>query len=211
MSLFDISKDDQFRSLPRPNANDLIQNRLAHGTTQNHQAGEEVSPDGLKFRERQLLAQQDGDNKAVFGFLESTNKFGLKVAKAGYDVLTATDSQLIFNSEQNVFKIVQTGTTSVTVPAGYSDSVPYTASVAHGLGVAPAILAYVQSTSAAIGGAQGSPLPVIVNTSFPFAYAGLVDCSVTTTTVVFTVAGTVAGQLNGIWTFRYYLLQETAT
>jgi hypothetical protein len=128
MSLHDISKNDPMRSLPKPNTNDNVTNRLAHGTTQNHNAGEQAIGDGLKFKERQILARQSGTNKAVYGFLESTNEFGLKVAKPGIDVLTAEDIDLIFDSENNVFKVLDTGiivTSGNSVPGvanGFSDS-----------------------------------------------------------------------------------------
>jgi hypothetical protein len=89
-----------------------------------------------------LLGQNDAGNVVV------------KLAKPGYDVKTATNDQLILNSEQNVFKIVATG--YITIPSytvvisnvaggyvGQSSVVTY----AHGLGYRPGIMSFVESAT----------------------------------------------------------------
>jgi len=43
------------------------------------------------------------------------DSFAMKVSQSGVDVRTATNDQLVFNSENNIFKIVRTGT--FTLPA----------------------------------------------------------------------------------------------
>jgi len=51
----------------------------------------------------------NGTALAQFGQF-ADGSIALKVAKTGYNVSVATDDQLIFNSNQNIFKIIQTGT-----------------------------------------------------------------------------------------------------
>lgn len=209
MSLFDVDKksDNGQRLNPAPNSNDEMADRLAHGTTQNHNAGEEAQADGLKLKERQILAVQDGFNKAVFGFYGDANKFGLKVAKDGFDVLTAVNADLVFNSEQNVFKIVQTGTITVTKPAGV-----YTgdATVTHNLGFTPSVMAFS-------GENGGVPLPdfSIFTSGTDGGKIWRLVCisSVTTTAVTFSYdTPSIGFGTTGPLTvdIKYYLLQETA-
>jgi hypothetical protein len=147
MSLHDISKDHAERLEPKPNHNDINKAPRAHGTTQNHNAGEEATADGLKFKERQILANQDGNVKAAFGFFGTANKFGLKVAKAGYDADTAADTQLIFNSEQNTFKIVATGTITVAGTGGATTT--NWSSISHGLPFAPIAVGFLNHANVA--------------------------------------------------------------
>lgn len=147
MALHDIGRTHGKRLNPAPNSSDKVSNRMAAGTTQNHNAGEEALSDGLKLKERQVLAVQDGQNKAIFGFYGTANKFGLRVAEDGVDVLIATDDQLIFNSEQNVFKIVYVGfinsaAASASNGGSGAGSDLQTVSYAHGLGYTPVVLAY---------------------------------------------------------------------
>jgi len=60
--------------------------------------------------------------------------YGIKVAKPGYDVRTAEDSQLIFSSAYNTLKVVASGTISVNKPAGNPIG---TATLTHNLGFRP--------------------------------------------------------------------------
>jgi hypothetical protein len=205
MSLHDISKNHGQRLNPKPNSNDEQKNPMAHGTTQNHNAGEEAEADGLKFKERQILAKQDGDNKAVFGFLESTNAFGLKVAKEGYDVLTAADENLVFNSEQNVFKIVATAATSITALAPVNSA---TVAVTHNLGFTPTIIAYVNNAG------QYVPIPFTIwsasAASKGQAELALFINTVNSTQIVFQLDNYNALFTGTVYPIKYYVVQETA-
>lgn len=133
--LHDIDKSgDTNRLNPTPNQNDQQIDRLAHGTTQNQNSGEEATADGLKFQERKIITKVDGTDKMVYGF-QSDGSYGLtfsdgsnqrlligpdsthadviKISKPGYDASTAADANLIFNSGQNLFKILEVKTATV--------------------------------------------------------------------------------------------------
>lgn len=68
----------------------------------------------------------------------STNSFGLKIAKEGYDVKTANILQQTFNSEKNSIKIATSGTSSATVNTDYNFL------ITHGLDVVPGYLIYFE-------------------------------------------------------------------
>lgn len=75
--------------------------------------------------------------------------YGFKVSKEGVDVYTATNEQLIFNSDsQSIFNIidsdtVSTPTLSIADPgAAYSYNLA-TTTIAHGLSYTPTIFAYI--------------------------------------------------------------------
>lgn len=205
MSLNDVDKNNSKRLDPGLNANDSVANRFAHGTTQNHNAGEEGSADGLKFLERQIIAKQDGYNKAAFGFYGVSGKFGLKVAKDGYDVLSTEDSNLVFNSEQNSFKIVASDTLRINATALGSG---YGSSVEHSLGSPPIVVASVKSPNDPAGVYRMCPYSRWNSSTNYIA----VDVYSQANTITFNVdLGSAAGSGNiGEWVFKYYILQETA-
>ena len=145
----------------------------------------------------------------------------LKVAKAGIEVSTAPDAQLIFNSNQDVFKIVKTGTLflphcSYTQTgtnqwlSGFNSS-----QVAHNLGFTPIIIAV---TATSYG--QYFPIPYTSGGVGSFNNVSWESVSVSTdgTNVYAQVDATgFSGTLAGTFTFssndytiKYYLLQETA-
>lgn len=67
------------------------------------------------------------DNKTLMHFgLDNQGERSIKVAKEGYDSLTATNDQLIFNSNQNTFKVAATGV--IQIPA-VSSGIPGTPNV----------------------------------------------------------------------------------
>lgn len=140
------------------------------------------------------------DGKVLIAcYINSLGKPILKVAKEGYDATTATNDQLIFNSDQNVFKIVTNSTTSLTTSTGgATDRV-----VAHNLGYVPVMLAYME-----FPGVAGSRvnLPYIETGPSGIEIVGSVD----STNVTFECR--VADPLGpNTYQIRYYLLQETAS
>jgi hypothetical protein len=218
MSIHDIDKQTGGRVAPQPNTNDDVQQRMAQGTNQVQNSVEGEDDRGLRTLERQILAVQDGTNKAVMGFYGEDNKFGLKVAKDGYDVLTAKPSDLIFNSENNVFKIVASGEASVTKPAAdTSETVEVNLeeySSYFESGSYPIALVYSES----YGGVQ-LPVSYVETTGTDAGKASLlmryeIDIQPHLFISVFTPnysAGANPNYTNEInINFKYYLLQETA-
>ncbi len=65
--------------------------------------------------------------RIVLGEIDGSGNYGMKVSKAGFDAKTAADSDLIFSTAFNLFKIHSTGTTSVTIPARPAPAAPTTA------------------------------------------------------------------------------------
>lgn len=65
---------------------------------------------------RRIVTEDNSDKRVFLGKIgDGANDWGMKVSQEGVDVASATDSQLVFNSANNLFKIVDTGT--ATVPA----------------------------------------------------------------------------------------------
>lgn len=94
----------------------------------------------------------------------------IKISKAGVDVTTATDDQLTFNSQQNVFKIVKK--ISTAIPAWnttYNGVTTYGGSqiiVPHGLTFTPIVNAYAKAeivdiATSNILASTYVPLPII--------------------------------------------------
>lgn len=212
MSIHDIDKQTGGRVAPQPNTSDDVLQRMAQGTNQIQNAGEE-DDSGLRTLERQILAVQDGTNKAIMGFYGEANKFGFKVAEDGVDVLTASDDQLIFNSENNVFKIVSSNSFSVGGTSMSSGSTT-TTTVPHGLGYIPVIHIYVNAEAVAAlqggGGLTGLPLTYVVVPNAPmFTIQYRIDEDNLYIDFINHLGGTV--NITGYtWDFKYYLMQETA-
>ena len=135
--------------------------------------------------------------------------YGFKVAKPGYDVTTAGNANLSFNSAYNTFKIVLTGT--LTIPAtsaGTTGSI----NVSHGLSATPAFVAYSQNPSLptiynqlpfgppVVGGANDGKMQFYIS-----AYSSSTLFS--TSIDVMTLYGGSSVPI----TVKYYLLQETAS
>ena len=146
-----------------------------------------------------------GYQKGGFG----TQDYGLKVAKPGFDVTTATPAQMAFNSGFNNLKVVGSGTIVVNHPA---NSVGGSAQITHNLGYIPAILAFMENSG------NYFQLP---NTGMNLSGvgAGTIDSHTSaysnSTTATFGVSTPDYPSSNNFWraydtTIKYYLLQETA-
>lgn len=97
------------------------------------------------------ILDANGVGIALFGqYVDGTTN--LKVAKPGIEVETATDDELIFNSGQDVYKIILEDSIDIT-PVAPGDGF---ASFKHGLGFIPSVEAYVN-----IDGDFYQPLPYI--------------------------------------------------
>lgn len=71
----------------------------------------------------------------------------MRVSKSGFNVLTETNpNNFIFHSLYNTFKIIATGTNSLTIGTGST-----TQSFAHGLSYTPMVLAFVKYSNNRVG------------------------------------------------------------
>lgn len=149
----------------------------------------------LKTANGQILGNNGTNNVGLFGF-DDTGTMVVKVAKPGYDANSATDDQLIFNSAQNVFKIVQKGTAIVPTTGGKLTSLK----IYHNLGYVPMVLGYV------FGSAKFMQIP-----AHSFNADGTIAKSVSvganSSYIEFDVATTYVAPVDTHVT--YYLLQET--
>lgn len=133
----------------------------------------------------------------------------LKVAFPNVEVSSAPDSELIFNSNQNIFKIVQSGvvalngansvstnTTTITIP-GYNNSPAFLAylQLSNISTQLPSFNLTVQSGYAGIG-------YIIYGNAYQSGTDGKLDLSATNYTI--------ANDPN-TYTIKYYILQETIT
>lgn len=154
-----------------------------------------------------IINDASGTPRILFG--EGPNEFyGLKVSQEDIDVTGAADSELAFNSNQNVFKIVSTGTTSLTMTDGTSGSTT-TVTIPHGLGYIPVVLAFFSD------GGVYRPIPnwsvvLSFDTTNDFVkFTAWVDMTVDATNLKFIGYNTSAGE-SPAYSIKYYLLQETA-
>jgi hypothetical protein len=131
--------------------------------------------------------------------------YGLKVSKDTFDVYEADDDDLVFNSEQNVFKIVVSSTFNWQ-PVLSSNTASLT--IAHNLGFTPIPLVYIASTTST----DYYPLPHSASTTVSGGFVQFQDyftCSVDDTNLYITNICSLANpRANNL--FKYYLLQETA-
>lgn len=164
----------------------------------------------------QIFKDDTGQRRVLLG-KGSDGFYGLKVSQEGIDVYTAEDDQLVFNSNNNVLKVVDSGTATIPASSLSTGASQYNSTTAdidipHSLGFAPIVLAFLDLS--------GSSSPM----SMPFVYYD----SVQTTTFVQSSYG-VTSDVNSFgfsrysvaynqtvafnWSavsVKYYLLQETA-
>lgn len=134
--------------------------------------------------------------------------YGLKVSKAGQDVYTATDSQLVFNSGQDIFKIVAVVSLSITALATTNNITTY----AHGLGYVPAVVGFLNAGLA--GGAVRTPLPTWTSLTrddinHQVVFRTWINAEADATNLYIDFFNSTAGTV-GPLTVTVYLLQETA-
>lgn len=156
------------------------------------------------------------DNKvSIACYIDSSGQPVLKIAKAGFDALTATSDQLIFNSAQNIPKIAATGT--ATLPAclaaasGSSESSLVT--VDTGVSTTEA-LAYDVYGENALG--DITPFPITAATAGP-TFGGYIARSYNssgfvsggTMRLLISVTNFMGSPISAS-TVRYYVYQETA-
>jgi hypothetical protein len=152
-----------------------------------------------------IVKDSTGTARVLLG--QGGNNFnGLKVSKPGTDVEKATNDQLIFNSDQSVFKIVSTDT--ATVPAIATPGNFSHVTVTHTLGYVPIVMAYALFSPTNV-----QPLPSIgvdiTTGTVPVLY-DVENVTATTFQLWATFASTGVGSLPAV-PVKYYLLQESAS
>src|SRR5688572_1485003 len=166
---------------------------------------------GIRFQ------NPSGKGLAQFGVF-SNGRVALKVAKDGFDAGTADDVDLVFNSENNLFKIVDSKVVVVpgitTVADGTNTySGGQTTAYPHELGFAPLVIAFVESS----GGYTLMPYSEVVSAND--ANGGIISniYRITTTkesVLIFRYAVSyspgILGQTLSPVNVKYFLLQETA-
>lgn len=138
------------------------------------------------------------------------NSYGMWVSKPGVDATTASSTDLIFNSNQDIFKIVQTDTVSVDFISS-----PFSVfTLAHGLDFAPIPVAFL--TDVTDGTASGNfPFPtnlsVTVDLTDGFIKVGAsLNVAADATNVYFECVNALGIDL-GTFDIKYYLLQESSS
>lgn len=151
-----------------------------------------------------LILRDQDDLPRIVCYIDSSGTPILKVSKDGYDATTTGDENLIFNSAQNVFKIADKLTTTLTGLAALGPGDAST-TITHGLGYSPVIVGYLE-----IPGFGNYPVP-FMNVTAGVVQTTVAISEITTTTFKVKMSTSTAAPAGfGAWPFTYYLLQETA-
>lgn len=203
-SLESMGLTNEYKDIPDQSldaiADRVNPNQVASGVTRGIQqlGSDKVYSDGGN---QQIIVEDTNEPRVMMGN-HATFGEGFFVSKDGTNVKTNTNpANLIFNSSQNVFKIVSSGT--VTLPAIAAGNLT-SISVTHNLGYTPAFLAFQSS------GSTYFQLP-FASVTAAGAIAVAIYALTDITTITFSLQATTASTGGGPVTIKYYLLQETAT
>lgn len=161
----------------------------------------------LNKRERVEIFKDDSGTRRVLLGKGLNGFYGLKVSKEGKDVYEASDSELVFNSSQNVFKIITTDTAILLGTAAGAG----TSSVDVDLGSVtetPIVFAYALVASLYVPlpfesqGLSGGDIVTRWGISYHILGANLTFNYIQDSTQGDTTAG---------FSIKYYVLQETAS
>lgn len=165
-----------------------------------------------------LIAYDGINNLALFG-KDDAGQVVVKVAKPGFDANSATDDQLIFNSNQNIFKIIYSGVVTlpaVTLPAGAATA--RVVSFTHNLGYIPVVnaYAYVQDNVLddslnyiQVNGYQPLPFDPMINDPNVVIYRIKAIANISTIDFYALYRTTGSGFSWPATDIRYYIMQET--
>ncbi len=217
----DLGTDNRLE--PAVHGADVLTHPMAKNTASISPRAVGSSAGKVITKDSRIIANDGTNNIGLFGFDDAGNMV-LKIAQTGFDANSATNSQLIFNSQQDTFKIINPGgsTATVSLPIGSYHAVQtWTTTIAHGLSTTPGVSAFVNlSTLPSLAVSTGlSPVPGIGITATSglgtnvFLPGYIADVSVDSTNLYFTVSwlyGALALGSNYTVSFKYYILQETA-
>lgn len=161
-----------------------------------------------------LVISDDTETRRLKAGRYSDGSIKIKLSQSTHDVTTASDDKLIWSSDFNLFKIVSSGTGTVT--ANWAGASPgpiqtFSTTVSHGLSSTPAVLAFANYPTAPANTYYQAPLQIQAYNAVVTAMVtdALFRVSVDSTTITFDVLMT-SNVTNGSWPFRYYILKETA-
>lgn len=213
MALHNTDKTSLDRSNPAPATHDVAYTSIApivniprpsHSTVSTQYTTANPTGVGRVQMQNQSIVANDGStNRALFGFNQNTSTWGFFAVTSGNDVLTATKYAL--SSDYDQFKIVATGTTSIN--ANLSAGSTGSSTIVHGLGFIPSSLIFVD-----LGGAVYQQLPLTTGLTIASGLVGFNNwvyaaTDATSLTINFYSPTTTNW---GTFSFRYYLLAETA-
>lgn len=168
----------------------------------------------------QIFKDDAGDRRVLLG--KGANGFyGLKVSKPTKDVYEAANTDLTFNSDNNVFNIVSSGDATLTVDFAdrtgpyYSDEVS-TVDVTHNLGYPPVVMLY-NTTNGLYRLVANNSLHTWTQNSggwdnyYIYYLVDSTKLTIGMRRITHAASGTFAGYGASSETFRYYLMQETLT
>lgn len=220
MSIHDVDVHSADRSSPEPNTGAAkIQPgfRMNLGTAAVQYNGGAVTstPGFINSKDARTLVN-DGSNDRVILGRQADNSYGLIVSKPGFDADPSSPDNLIFNSDQDAFKIALAGehvmsTYSIAGTSGEwiksGNSSPDT--IVHNLGFIPAVLCFVDF------GGQYTLMPATFTQvgSTAAIYWEHVFANVDATNLYLgsqTYSFGAASATGGSYSIKYYLLQETA-
>jgi len=148
-----------------------------------------------------ILINDTNANPIIYMARNASGNPVLKVAKTGKNATTAADSDLIFNSAQNVFKVANKITITPTVPAAGAVT---TTTQAHGLPHIPAMIGYIIVS----GEYYALPFLSVLPATGVVATSLQLSADATNVKVTWTSPAAWVGAAPDI---TIYLLQETAT
>lgn len=183
----------------------------------------------LSNEDRTNITKDDaGDQRLLIGFQENgfdNGNVGVKMSQSGVDVQTATDDQLIFSTDFNLFKIVATGTLTVTKDfpshgassSGQEDTDPATVDLTgYGFTNPPIVLVarefggnYSFISKGSVEDSSFAANHWVIDTWIPFVTT--TELNITLYRVWATGVGGAISADTGTYGLRYYILQETAS
>ena len=239
MSLHDIDKNNSNRITPLLNSADDVQQRMAQGTTQIQNSSDPTETDGLRFLERQINIHAGGVDRVKYGFQtdgslglsfsdgsnqrmiigpDSTDTPVIKISQAGSDASTASDDNLIFNSNYNMFKIIRSGTATLSVPTPFNSGATLTVTIPHGQTTVPGFMVWATlpntgNIPSAFPVSRGFPIPFTSFLTSGGAPVLLLYPSIDSSNLYIDYKNISASNLinlDGTYSFKYFIFQETA-
>lgn len=212
MSLQDTDPNTTNRIEPTPQAMDQNPTRSSDGTTAITNKQDGSSGAYVSTKDATVKVNDGTYNRVSMGLLPD-GSYGLKVSKPDFDVLSAADDELVFNSSQNVFKIVDKFSQPFTLTSA-ATTIATTVTITHNLGYKPLIVSFVDITTLTNGTTGVYPVPVFVpgtgggttNVFVMLSYLRVMNVS--NSTVSYDV-GIQGGVQTFAGTITCYVLQET--